>query len=418
MTKVFKELPKLREEIKKWEKNRDLLINIASFDLGLKLESPNLILNNLFVKIIEGLQDNDTFITYKGNYYDNWRTIINNFYDLVDKYPDGEYWLKQVKDYNFGKLLHDDIHRYVDKVNSNKYSYKKTSYDMEMEKGYNLIELCIDYNQIDKLYGLIANNISIYGDKFDMINDLFSYSHSNDKIYSVLELIRNYKEAYYMPPTFNYLINDRTDLHNYSINSFENSFKDYDYLLQKRDKKSKFLKNSNVFVLSALQHKNLINFNTVIFNNKGKKIGTPCQIFEKAMDESTSFSYEILEIFYDSNTYLDYSEEIRLNTDNYILNRALELNYPVDYLINLVGFKNFNINDEIVDLIIYYIISKQIGYEEINKICDVIIRKSSDKEEYKQYLRLVKKIKANTNKVELTNERQKLVKTLSKINKN
>ncbi|MDE5587079.1 MAG: hypothetical protein K2I72_01755, partial [Bacilli bacterium] len=121
--------------------------------------------------------------------------------------------------------------------------------------------------------------------------------------------------------------------------------------------------------------------------------------------------------FYDTESYRELSEEIRQNTDKFLIHNIIKTEcHELDRLIKL---QNFKVTDENVREIISAIIS---NYDEaqyhINRICEAIEKKATTPKEYRKAKQYTQQIRDALDPEKLEQQRQAFLTHLINMNEN
>ena len=400
----------LENEIKIWEKNRQALFDIASFDYEIKMHSNNkcntIAVNNLFNKVIHHLEDKEVYISYKGNYLKFYKELNDKYNKLSDDIKNVDDEIYERDDDDFIYDLKNTVEHYVN-IRNRKNKDQTFSCDAELRSNYNLVDTIIEFQKanLGNLYDLVLVKTSDELKKEIITDILTSKKDSSNQISKFLKGNYDY-------PTWA-LTNGRTEnsdieFLNGLTDDFTKIIKDYGKNLSLQDKYY-LIDNADYSVIETLTKEKYVDFiNNVTYHIGKKTCGAPVGILFHHKNATN------LKLFY-NDSFDNYSDEIKNNTNIYCLEYLLAKNLKND-VINLMNLTNFEITDDIIDVFKEYFLELDDKSQFADKICDIIIHKSKNKDEYKVNSERIKILKLSIDKDKLKELRIELTNILRKFN--
>lgn len=392
--------PEINEKIEVWQKNAQALLDIVGLLYILKTGGAGTVGGDaLFVRVLQNLQDSEITVGYKGEslhkkngeLYKEIDAIAEQYSEVV---PDVSIYFKNVRSLNIDEYLFNS--RMIDEQGNAIRWY---------DEPYNLIASLIASGSIKWMRELLLSNIDsecrlVMLDeiiKSNKVNfwDLVADSDYPDSVYPAAWDNEAYEENKKQS------IDQMMDL--IKMWAKKNVLTD--------DNKYEMLMNMKFENLKFLQTEGIIDFvRDITYTSEYGEVAVPVQIYARSRNGVYEFGP-----FYDTESYQKLPENIKQNTDRYLIHGVIEENEPD----RLISRKNFPITDENVQAIISALSSLSDGvYEwQLKAVCNAIEKRATTPKEYRRVKQYIKQIWDSLDPSKLEQQRQELVVRLFNMHK-
>ena len=310
---------------------------------------------NLVEKVINDLEDEEVSISYK---YINIKTWMNKFYEILNKY----------KNKDECKQLCDSFSLSYREINCNYYI------NANKVENINIINHLMEKQHYDMVLRFLSSNISLdkrlemLGDVFEQIPDdkyfKLDFLFSNDLEKEIIKDETSLKKRFELFKAFNDNVSFKTNI----LNKLSEKHKSY--------------------IITSLQNKTVIDF----MSNLPKDFVAAPGIICKNNNNLESFK-EI----YQSEGYAKLDEEIKTNTNNVILDYI-----NIDQIPEFIKLSNFHeIKEDYISRICNRLMNDNLSKDEFdllkNYIVNEIVKKSTDKKDYKKHIFYAYYLNTNAN---------------------
>ena len=341
----------------------------------------------LFFRVLRNLEDSEIEIGYQGeSLEEESRELYRKMDKIREKYseviPDIDSYLENVSASNIDEYLFKS--HFIDK-NGNSIRW----YDQP----YNLIESLIASDSIKWLKELLLSSLESER-RLEILDEIIT---SNKINLEVLVDDSNYPDSVYPAVWDNEIYEENKKKSIDRINGLIKSWAEQRTI----DNEYEMLRDMRLDNLKFLQISGMIDFvRDIRYTSEYGNVTVPAQI---CVRQDGIYYFDS---FYDTESYKNLPDEIRQNTDKYLIHNIVAMSSKLEKLIQL---KNFELTDRNVQEIISALGSCDEVYEwEFRKIYEAIEKKATTPKEYRKAQQIIKQIQDALDPEKLKEVRQAL----------
>ncbi len=399
MSEEIKE--ELREKLRIWVKNRQALFELAGLIYELKSKNHTKVsAAALYYRVKTNLEDPEVSIDYWGfsllKEYSKLNTKIDEMakqYSNID--PELIDCFKTIRSTNMDSYIFNSR---IEKENGELIQWS--------DERYNLLELLANANKIGWIRDLLTSNIHIKT-RINMLDTIIR--ESKIKI-DTLVADNWYPDSVY-PATFQ--VDDIKESKEGTIQEIEKLIKIWSVKTPiDNNDKYHMIDSYSYRDLEYFQKKGIIDFiPNITYNSEFGTVAVPAKIYIR-----NNYSINITCSLYDTESYKKLPEEIRKNTDKWLIHQMIKRDWTD--LITFIYQRNLELDDEIISELCLALSNNRENLcgDPIGEICTAIEKRSKTPKEYRRNKRYAKQIRDAFDPKELEKQRQEFLLRLMNMN--